>query len=63
MRHLTLSEDDVRQLKAGDPLDYYANRKWVPVTVVEVRDRKDTVLVAGTDGDWQAEAEWGELRG
>lgn len=62
MRHLTLSEDDVSRLKVGDPLDYYADRKWVPVTVVEVR-KDDTVLVAGINGDWQAEAEWGELRG
>lgn len=61
MRNTTLSEDDVQQLKAGDPLDYHDGDKWVPVTVVEVRE--DTVMVTGTDGAWKVDAEWGELRG
>lgn len=62
MRQMTLSEDDVQQLKAGDPLDYFRDGEgWVAVTVVEVRE--DTVMVTDTEGKWQAEAEWGELRG
>lgn len=61
MRQMTLSEDDVKQLKVGDPLDYHDGDGWVAVTVVEIRE--DTVVVTGTEGDWQVEAEWGELRG
>lgn len=56
---MTLSEEQASQLKAGDPLEFYVNREWVPVTVVEVQ-ADDTVRVS--HGQQKINAEWGELR-
>lgn len=55
---LTLSEDEAQQLKPGDPLEYYANREWVRVTVVKLQGD----LVRVTTGTMEIDAVLGELR-